>query len=154
MVYLDIYDDGDVIWLDREYYYDGRKEKAPLTNAQYGDSFDDFFRARPPLNMVIMDPSADSFETELKSRGYVVRGADNEVLVGLQNTATMFFKRKIRVHKVNCPHTLSERQGYVWDEKARQRGIEQPLKENDHCMDGVRYYIKTMIKKYRLALGR
>jgi hypothetical protein len=45
---------------------------------------------------------------------------------------------------------LKEVSSYVWDEKAVLRGVEQPLKVNDHCMDGVRYFVKTIIKPRRL----
>ena len=38
-------------------------------------------------------------------------------------------------------NTIAEMQGYVWDDKA---GGESPLKENDHSMDAMRYFVKTM----------
>jgi hypothetical protein len=36
MVFLDIYDDGDTIWIPREYYYDRRqnKDKKQTSNTQ------------------------------------------------------------------------------------------------------------------------
>jgi len=147
-VFLDIYDDGVTIWVDREYYWDGRREKQSKTNDQYADDFCKFFEARPPLNSVIMDPSADSFETQLKSRGLIVRGADNDVEKGIQRTANMIYQRKLKVNK-QCKNFLSEIHGYIWDDKARMRGDEKPLKQQDHAMDAIRYYIATMVAKYR-----
>jgi len=32
----------------------------------------------------------------------------------------------------------------VWDTNAVDRGEDVPLKENDHCMDAVRYMVKTL----------
>ena len=58
--------------------------------------------------------------------------------------------RLYRVHKNNCPMTCDEIVSYVWDEKAKQRGVEQPLKVKDHACDAFRYYCKTKIKPWRL----
>ena len=33
-----------------------------------------------------------------------------------------------------------EVQGYVWDDKALE---DKPIKENDHLMDAMRYFVKT-----------
>jgi phage terminase large subunit len=32
---------------------------------------------------------------------------------------------------------------YRWDEKNRDKGIDKPLKENDHAVDTLRYFIYT-----------
>lgn len=37
--------------------------------------------------------------------------------------------------------TVEEIPGYVWDAAAKKRNIEQPLKENDHGMDPMRYLV-------------
>lgn len=37
--------------------------------------------------------------------------------------------------------TAEEFPGYVWDEAARKRGVEQPLKQGDHGMDPMRYLV-------------
>ena len=34
-----------------------------------------------------------------------------------------------------------EVEGYVWDDK---QGEDKPVKENDHLMDAMRYFVKTM----------
>ena len=36
---------------------------------------------------------------------------------------------------------------YIWDEKAAQRGEDRPVKENDHAMDAVRYFVYTILSK-------
>ena len=134
-VFLDIFDDGDTVWIDREYYYDGRRENRIKTNDEYADDFDQFFAARPPLTCTAVDPSAASFIEQLRRHGYYVKSAGNDVEEGIRFTASLFFRRKIRIH-VRCRHFLEEIHGYIWDEKARQRGEEKPLKEGDHCLTG------------------
>lgn len=149
-VFLDIFDDGDTIWLDREYYWDGRKEHRTKTNDEYADDFQAFFSQRPLLTSVIVDPSAASFKEQLSQRGYFVKNGDNDVLEGIRWTASMIFRRKIKVHK-RCTHFIEESHSYIWDEKARQRGEEKPLKENDHEMDALRYFVKTIIPEWRVT---
>ena len=36
---------------------------------------------------------------------------------------------------------IKEFQGYVWDDKANE---DRPIKVNDHAMDSLRYFVKTM----------
>jgi PBSX family phage terminase large subunit len=149
-VFLDIFDDGDTIWVDREYHYDGRKENKQKTNDEYADDFDSFFEARPPLSCVVIDPSAASFKEQLRRRGYPIRDGKNDVDEGIKKTATLFYRKKIRVHK-RCKFFIAETAGYIWDEKARERGEEIPLKKSDHALDAIRYYVNTIVPKYRIT---
>ena len=135
-VFLDIYDDGDVIWIDREYYWDGRRENNEKEDTQYADDFQKFFEKRPLLTSVIADPAGKNFIVALKHRGYSVRGADNDVTEGIGAVASLIYRRKIKVHR-RCTNFINEVHGYIWDEKARQRGEEKPLKVGDHaCITG------------------
>lgn len=135
-VFLDIYDDGDIIWIDREYYYDGRHENKVKTNDEYADDFQKFFENRPLLSCVIIDPSAAAFKEQLKRCGYAVKDGNNDVIEGIRNVASLIYRRKVKVHK-QCKNTIAEMHGYVWDDKARQRGEEKPLKVGDHaCITG------------------
>jgi phage terminase large subunit len=36
---------------------------------------------------------------------------------------------------------IDEFESYVWDESET---IDKPVKENDHCMDAIRYHVRTM----------
>lgn len=80
-VFLDIWDDGETIWIDNEYYYDSRIEKVQKSDNRYGDDFDKFVALENITpSWVIVDPSAVNFETELKNRRYRVKPANNNVL--------------------------------------------------------------------------
>lgn len=148
-VYLDCWDDGDTVWILDEYYYDGRKENKQKENSEYADDLEKFIGHQYPM-FVIVDPSAASFKVTLRNRGFRPKDADNEVLEGIRMMSTMISKRKLRVHREKCPNFLQEVTGYVWDEKAVLRGVEQPLKHADHCMDAGRYFVKTIIRPRRL----
>ncbi|MCR8961650.1 PBSX family phage terminase large subunit [Brevibacillus halotolerans] len=148
-VFLDCWDDGDTVWIVDEYYYNGRDSGRQKENSEYANDLEKFIGDEYP-RAIILDPSAASFKTTLRNRGLRIKDADNEVLEGIRVTSTMIAKRKIRVHRTRCRNFLEEINGYVWDEKVSLRGIEQPLKRADHCMDAIRYFVKTIIKPRRL----
>lgn len=150
-VFLDTYDDGTTFWIEKEYYHDSRDsfDKRQKTVSQYADDFEEFV-GRDKGVIAIVDPSAEAFQIELSARGYNVMDADNEVLEGIRYTSTMIFKRRVMVEK-NCMKFRQEIEGYIWDEKAYLRGEEKPVKVRDHAMDALRYLIKTIVSKWRLA---
>jgi PBSX family phage terminase large subunit len=151
MAWLDVYDDGHTLWLWDEYYYSSRERQIQQTDAQYGDDLDVFVGEDRRVREVILDPSAASFKVELRNRGYLVRDADNTVDDGIRMTGTMIAKRKVRAH-VRCVNLRKELYAYAWDsKKAMERGKEEPLKQNDHLCDALRYYVKTKIRRWRLA---
>lgn len=146
-VFLDTYDDGDVIWVDNEYRWDSRSLEAKQTgqpqktDSQYADDMAAFMGSDPErICSIIVDPSAASFITELKGRGYQVIGADNTVLDGIRIMNSMFARNKIMVHE-RCRGLIDELHSYVWDDKAVAHGEDKPVKENDHGVDGCRYRI-------------
>ena len=149
-VFLDIYDDGTTIRVDREYRWDSRAEKAgPKTDSQYGDDMVEFMGDNPEFMCdIVADPSATSYITELRNRGYVVEPADNEVLDGIREVATMFQTGRLMIHE-RCTGLITELRSYVWDEKAGERGEEKPVKQLDHGPDALRYYIKTKLPAWR-----
>lgn len=151
MVFLDAWDDETTFWIRNEYYYDSKIKQRQKTDAQYADDFEEFVGHDHNVT-VILDPSAVSFRLELRNRGYHVKEADNEVRDGIRMVSTLMQKRRIMVHRRNCPKFQKEVSSYIWDEKAIQRGVEQPVKANDHAMDAMRYLIKTIVKRRRLAI--
>ncbi|MBR3238780.1 MAG: terminase family protein [Oscillospiraceae bacterium] len=150
-VFLDVWDDGDTLWVDREYRWDSQAAAARRsvdqyrTDAQYADDMEKFMGADPAKQcLVIVDPSAKSFITELRQRGLWVKEGDNDVLDGIRRTATLFARRKIRIHKSNCASLIEELQTYIWDEKAGLIGDERPVKAQDHGPDALRYKVNGL----------
>lgn len=150
MVFLDIWDDGDTVWIIDEYYYDSKETGRQKEDFEYAEDFQKFVGDDYPT-YVIIDPSAASFKTALRNKGYRVKEADNDVSDGIRMTSTMISKRKIKVVKANCLRTIKDITSYVWNEKASRHGEEVPVKENDHGADALRYFVKTIIKSRRLA---
>lgn len=135
---------GEVWYMTREYYYSGRDEGQQKTDEEYAQDLDRVFADVNPGKTltVIIDPSAASFIALLRKRNhrYKVLKADNDVANGIRETATAMKTGKIKISP-DCVNWKKEVQGYVWDEKS---GEDKPVKENDHHMDQMRYFVKTM----------
>lgn len=122
-----------------EYYWDSEREKRRKTDDEYADDFDKFCGRDVP-EAVIVDPSAASLALALENRGYNVVPANNDVVLGIRTLSTMMARGEYKVVAAACPDFLRERAQYVWDPKAALRGIDAPLKVNDHAMDDARYF--------------
>lgn len=158
-VFLEVWDDGETVWVEREYRWDSRSEEArrsgspQKTDAQYADDMAVFMGTDPEDQcMIVADPSAASFITELRNRGFYVEPADNEVLDGIRVVASLLAQRNLMINK-SCKGLRSEMQSYVWDEKAAERGEENPVKQLDHGPDALRYYVKTILPSWRVGIA-
>ena len=140
-VFLDIYDDGDMIRVDREYRWDSKKRSRQKTDQEYADDLLAFMGKEQCT--VLVDPSAASFIAELKSRGLLVKAANNDVLDGIRKTATLFQRRRLMINR-DCEGLREELGSYLWDEKASARGEEKPVKQYDHAPDALRYYVNSL----------
>jgi phage terminase, large subunit, PBSX family len=150
---LDIYDDGQTIWVDREWYWDSRVEGRQKTDAEYADDLVAFVGGAGDARSwpgIIIDPSAASFRAELLGRGFYVIDAENEVDDGIRRVSTMLGRGKLRIHR-RCKNGLEEMQSYAWDDKKTDKGREQPIKAHDHFCDALRYHVATRISDWRLA---
>ena len=157
-VFYEIWDDGQILWVENEYRWDSRSEEArrspnpQKTDAQYADDMAEFMGSRPEDQcMIIVDPSAASFIQELRSRGWVVKEADNEVLDGIRKTGALFAKHQLLVNRRKCPGLIGELQSYVWDDKAAEKGEEKPVKQLDHGPDAIRYKVNSL-PNWRIAI--
>jgi phage terminase large subunit len=134
--------DGKKRYLRKEYYYDSKEHGRQKTDAEYAQDLVEFLG---PENVwsVIVDPSAASFKVELAKRGFGIQDADNDVLDGIREVSSAYSLNLIQIDP-SCVNNIREKSGYVWDIKASQRGEDKPVKQNDHCQDCERYYVKTV----------
>ena len=152
-VVLDIYDNWDVSYQENEIYYDSKKAQKRLPDIEYLRMIKELEKKEEiPVTKIVVDPSAESLIVLLRNEGYVVKLADNSVREGIVCTSSALWQKKYKINKNNCKMTISELGGYVWDDKAKQRGEEKPVKLNDHAMDAMRYFINTIMRKR--ILGR
>lgn len=148
-VLLDIYDDEERVWVDREYRWDSREKMRQKTDTEYADDLQQFMGPDPQFFCpVVVDPSAASFIVELQRRGvYVIRG-DNNVMDGIRRVSQLFRRGVLRINE-GCTGLIGELGSYVWDVKASTLGVERPIKVQDHGPDALRYYVNTCLPKWR-----
>jgi PBSX family phage terminase large subunit len=97
MVYLDIYDDGEVFWIVREYYWDSVAQMRQKTDAEYADDLVEFI-GHPNNAKVVNDPSAASFKTGLMKRGIWHVDADDDVNEGIRIASMALNQRILKSH--------------------------------------------------------
>jgi PBSX family phage terminase large subunit len=149
-VFLEIIEqmhDGKKYWyIEDEYYFNSREEGYQKSDDEYTKDFLKFNNGKP-YKAVILDPSAASFKVSLRQAGVRVRDADNDVLDGIRLVATLFSLKRLKANKQKTEMLQKEQGSYIWNEKAAlEHGKEEPVKENDHAMDAIRYFCKTIIK--------
>ncbi len=134
-----------------EYYWDSAKQGRQKTDAEYSRDLQRFVMGRTP-QAICVDPSAASFILQLRRDGVRgIRQADNSVLDGIRTVASFLTAQRLFVHAKRCPNLLKEFSAYVWDPKAQQRGEDKPLKQNDHCVDALRYVCQTIFGRLPAA---
>ena len=126
----------------QEYYYDGRKQQKQLTDEDYCDEIEKLAKDRDIVK-VIVDPSAASFITALKRRGFRVQAADNSVLDGIRRVAVYLREGNIKIHR-SCADAIREFGLYRWDDKQNEDKV---IKESDHALDEIRYFANTIMRR-------
>ena len=125
----------------RESYYDARKEGVSRTDEEHYATLATL-AGELPINSVIVDPSAASFIECIKRHGrFRVRKADNTVITGIRNVSNALQSGELHFSP-DCADTLREFTLYRWDSKHPDTAV---IKENDHAMDDIRYYVTTII---------
>ena len=131
----------DGVWyrLD-EYYFDSRREGYQKTDEEHYAALKTLAGGRK-IGRVIVDPSAASFIEVIKRHGeYRVTPARNNVADGIRRVSGALKEGRIRICK-NCHDARREFQLYRWDSR---RCDDSPVKENDHAMDDIRYFVATI----------
>lgn len=126
----------------REYYYSGRDNRRQKTDDELANDLMSMIGDIKP-ECVIIDPSASSMIALLRRKGIPTKSANNSVRDGISDVSTMLAQDRLLFSSA-CKHTIEEFGLYCWDDKAVERGMDEPLKINDHAMDAVRYFVKTM----------
>ncbi|NQE86268.1 PBSX family phage terminase large subunit [Nocardia terpenica] len=119
-------------------------EWAPVrgTDAELSASLTEWLRYnRYEPEWVFVDPAAASFKLQLY-RDDTARVADatNEVVDGIRTVAALLSTDQLAI-SARCERLLSEIHGYVWDSKASEKGIDKPVKIDDHFCDALRYAV-------------
>ena len=125
------YDDN--YWVIDEWYKTG---KTDTEIAEYA--------AAIRGNTYYPDPESASGVAELKKRGCnvrdVIKGKDS-IRNGISAIRDLFKANKLHIHK-SCENLIWELETYSYPEKKDMRNEdENPIKENDHALDALRYVV-------------
>lgn len=128
-----IYIDGDDYYVEDEFYKSGK------TDVQVAE-----YVAACQFNAVYPDPESPSAIKELENRSQnireVLKGKDS-VKNGIQTVREMLKSRRLHINK-NCLNIIHEFETYSYDNENKQAMLkEQPIKENDHLLDALRYVV-------------
>lgn len=137
-------DNTDCWWVNSEFYQTGRTD-AQVSEYLAGERFD----------MVYPDPEAPAAIAEMRKRGVnvrdVVKGKDS-IKNGIDAVRERLKANKLRIH-TSCINTIMEFETYVYpDKKDFKNEDENPIKENDHMMDALRYPIMMRRKNIGKAV--
>ena len=95
---------------------------------------------------VFLDPSAKGLAEEVRRAtrnleySVLIRDAENDVALGISRVqkALAFDILKVSPSQENA---IREFGIYEYDKKSIEKGKEAPIKEDDHCMDAIRYAV-------------
>lgn len=133
---------GRTYYVIREYYYSGREAGVQQTSGQYLQDLLAFIRGER-IDSIYADPAAAHFIAEMSQAKLPIKDTDNAVLPGIQTINTLLAEDRLFICEEGCPRLLDGMASYAWDTKAQERGIERPLKVDDHALDGLRYCLHS-----------
>lgn len=143
--------DGKAVRI-KEYYHSGRDTKRQLTDEEYHAELEKLIQYEDSEGMlkeyeverVVIDPSAASFIACMRRHGkFRVKHAVNAVVDGIRNVTSMLNSKRLFIHS-SCKDSIKEFELYSWDDKAQEDKV---IKENDHAMDDIRYFVNTILVK-------
>lgn len=141
-----------------EYYHSGKDSDIQKSPKAYSKDFKKWLikngvEGIPVLyEYTYIDPSAKGFMLQLYEDGVTkIRQADNEVKRGIELVSSIIENNMLRILS-HCKYTIQEFNSYGWDPKAQQKGEDKPIKENDHCMDALRYIVNGTRQIWQILL--
>lgn len=136
-----------------EFYHSGRESGKQMSPSQYAEAFLEFTDEIHELYgtktfYLYLDPSARGLQEEIKRlyRGHpcdynvLFRDAENEVALGISRVQKALAYGVLAVSPFQ-KNAIREFGLYEYDKKSIEKGKEIPVKENDHCMDAIRYLV-------------
>lgn len=132
----------DEVWyrID-EMYFDSRREGYQKTDEEHYKALLELIGKRS-VSEIVVDPSAASFIETIRHHGKLnVTPAVNDVLNGIRLTGTALKEGRVKICD-NCVDSIREFSLYRWSEN----GSDAPIKENDHAMDDIRYFVTTILE--------
>lgn len=157
----------NVLYLHHSYRHDSQAAHRQKTDAEYSRDMMAHLRDGAKAGLALpetvwYDPSAASFGLQLwrdfaKAPDLAtvrIATADNEVLDGIRDVASLFAAGLLKIHRPSVdPGMWDELIGYSWDTKAQEKGEDKPVKRADHAPDMIRYVVRGSKRYWRHVLA-
>lgn len=115
-------------WVHNEWYRTGKTNEEVI---EYAKTLD--------VNYFYPDPEDPQRIEEWKRAGLPIREVNKDVDKGIDTIRSLLKNGKLKIHS-RCKRLIDEFQTYTYKEKANNSNEpEQPVKENDHGLDALRY---------------
>lgn len=131
--------EGNSYYLLEETYYDAEEMGVAQTDSQ---RLEDIIRLAKKHglnenNTLFLPHDAASLKAECeqsKKLKLKVRTYTPNTFEDIQTIQQLIADRKFKIH-TSCKNSITQAQTYCWDTKAKKRGEDRPLKQDDHCPD-------------------
>lgn len=121
-------DNDNNYYVEDEWYHTGKVNAEIIEHAKTLD-----------INLFYPDPAEPDRIEEMKRANLTIRDVNKDIEKGIDAVRTLFMNKKLFINK-RCRHLIWELENYRYKEKKdNHNDPEVPVKENDHCVDALRY---------------
>ena len=102
-----------------------------------------------------LDPSAQGLQEEIKRACRTaglqvsVNDAENDVKLGISRVQKLLTYQIMSVSRTKQENAVREFGTYEYDKDSIEKGKEEPVKLDDHCMDAIRYVVMGLWSKIK-----
>lgn len=140
-----------------EVFYDAERRGVTQSDTQ---RVDDIYKLQEEHHLGRQNkfhPSHDagSLKAALEQDGRIKMTIETftpDTLDCIRRLSSLFHENRLRIHE-SCTETIKQVQGYEWDLKASQKGLDRPVKKDDHLVDSMRAPIITDMTQKRIHTG-
>ena len=152
---IDTYN-NEIQGLAKEYYHSGRESGSQRSPSEYARNCIEMINELSEMYScsyfyVFIDPSAKGLAEEIKraqgdcNSTVLIRDAENDVDLGISRVQKLlsFDLMTVAPEQIELQREIGI---YEYDKESIKRGKEKPVKEDDHCMDAMRYVVMGLWK--------
>lgn len=145
-----------------EYYHSGRESGHQRSPSIYAKDFVQFVRELDKQYgsgvcrfYLYLDPSAQGLQEEIKRACRAaglpvsVNDAENDVKLGISRVQKLLAYQLMTVSRTRQGNAVREFGVYEYDKDSIEKGKEEPVKIDDHCMDAIRYVVMGLWLKIK-----
>lgn len=143
--------------LIREYAYNAEREGVGQSDDERVDDIiglqDEYNFDRTTTFHVSHD--AENLRIALEKSGRCLMNLNTfmpDTLQCIQRMSQLFNENRLLIHE-SCVETIKQVRGYEWDLKASQKGLDRPVKRDDHLVDSMRAPLMTDLLGHKLLGG-